>query len=471
MRLDEEIRASHRDLSEVSEEFLSHIEELCRSGPVPSPKPTPVPGWTPRYTVQPWPVFMGERKREEFRRASAEVTRLVKSIPDRVFQRDPVEMSRCFGMGSPHLLALFLEPPDGVPEAVVRCDLIDDGEDLKCVEVNISTRLGGWDLRYWQLAYREHPPVTSFTQPRGMEPFYQDPFDGLFRHMARQAWEAGLCEDMEANVVIRLGPGWKTNPEGVRPFNEMYAEILREIDPRLKGEISVTGASAGLSAQRGKLLANGTRVHSLLEFTEEPTPIVATRCFKAGSLQIYNTTLANLLGDKRTFALLWEGIDSGIFTGADAESIRRYIPWTRRMVSGVVSYRGRSGPLADIVIANRETLVLKPASGAGGMGVTVGRRASADEWRHAVDTALRDTGAWIAQEVVTSRPYAFIDQATDTLKPHDGVWGIFCFGESYGGSFLRTLPKDEGTGVINAHRGAAEAVIFETDGGAYEASE
>lgn len=463
MRIDDEIRESHRNLSELSLEYLEHIERLWRQGPITAPKPPPIPGWVPRYTVQPWPVFIDDAKREELRFASAEVTRLVKSIPDRVFQRDPVAISECFGLGSPSLLALQLERPDGVAEAIVRCDLIDGDDGLRCVEANISTRLGGWDLRYWQTVYRTHPPVQGFLEERGVDPWYQDPFEALFRHMARQAWQAEICDDGVCNLAIRLGPGWSTSAEGVRPINEVYAGILRKIDPGLEGQVFVVGGSQGLSARRGRLLLDDVRIHAMLEFTEEPTPIMAMRCFKAGSLHLYNTALANLLGDKRTFALLWEGIDSGAYTGRDREMIERFIPWTRRMLPGVVSYRGRSGPIADVVIANRDALVLKPAAGAGGFGVTVGRRASDEEWRRAVEAAMRDAASWIAQEVVSSRPYAFVDQ--ETLKPHDGVWGIFCFGTAYSGSFLRTLPRDEGSGVINAHRGAAEAVIFETDDG------
>lgn len=45
--------------------------------------------------------------------------------------------------------------------------------------------------------------------------------------------------------------------------------------------------------------------------------------------------------------------------------------------------------------------------------------------------------------------------------PHDVVWGTFCFGDRYGGGFLRMMPRGEGDGIINAARGATEGFLFE----------
>ena len=44
--------------------------------------------------------------------------------------------------------------------------------------------------------------------------------------------------------------------------------------------------------------------------------------------------------------------------------------------------------------------------------------------------------------------------------PHDVIWGLFVFGDHYGGGFTRLIPRGV-TGVINAARGALEGVLFE----------
>lgn len=464
MELEQEIRRTHSDLCEEGKAFLDYVQETCERGSVPALKAPALPDWVPRYTMLEWPVLLDARKRQELNRASAAVTRLVKSIPDRIFDRDPAAIARAYGLGSPSLLALMLEPPDGLDEAIVRCDLIDSRDGLRCIEVNISTRLGGWDHRLWQTSLREHPPIAEFLERQRIEVHYQDPFEALFLHMARRALAKGICDDGEVNIGIRLGPPWKPNPEGIRPLTELLGSVLAQLDPALRGEILTVGGSEPLNGRKGKLFYDDTRVHAILEFTEDPTPLVIQRCFKAGALHLYNSTLANILGDKRSFAFLWEGLESGKLTPEEARLVERYLPWSRRVVPGVATFRGSSATVAELAVAHREQLVLKPAAGSGGSGVLLGRWTASQDWEQAVQKAVREAPSWIVQEVVESRPYSFVDEGRLTL--HDAVWGIFSFGEDYGGGFLRIMPRGVGGGIINAHRGAVEAVMLEVKEGA-----
>jgi hypothetical protein len=64
------------------------------------------------------------------------------------------------------------------------------------------------------------------------------------------------------------------------------------------------------------------------------------------------------------------------------------------------------------------------------------------------------------QEHVESRPYLY-QLGEQGSAVHDVIWGLFCFGNLYGGAFLRMLPKGSGDGVINSARGATEGILLE----------
>jgi hypothetical protein len=68
---------------------------------------------------------------------------------------------------------------------------------------------------------------------------------------------------------------------------------------------------------------------------------------------------------------------------------------------------------------------------------------------------------WIAQEHVESRPYFFLDDS-DEVVLHDLIWGLFAFGEIFGGVFLRLQPCANG-GVVNTAGGAEVGLLLEIE--------
>jgi hypothetical protein len=117
------------------------------------------------------------------------------------------------------------------------------------------------------------------------------------------------------------------------------------------------------------------------------------------------------------------------------------------------------GTLPELLIAHREELVLKPSHGRKGQGVAFGYRTPPYRWARFVAEAVAG-GGWLAQERVESRPYIY-QSGQKGYGFYDVVWGTFCFGEMYGGGFLRMIPSGTGDGVVNVARGATEGVLFE----------
>ena len=54
-------------------------------------------------------------------------------------------------------------------------------------------------------------------------------------------------------------------------------------------------------------------------------------------------------------------------------------------------------------------------------------------------------------------------EGEEGCSEHNAIWGIFMFGNSYGGCFLRTLPKKNNRGIINSRQGADISIIYEVE--------
>jgi hypothetical protein len=211
----------------------------------------------------------------------------------------------------------------------------------------------------------------------------------------------------------------------------------------------------------GLLYCNGERIHVLLDISGNLIPVVGMESARKGSLMLYNGPVGNLMSNKLNLALLSEHQDSDLFSPDERESIKKYIPWTRKTVPGETMYDGEKINLRDFMLANRERLMLKSAVGSGGTGVESGRKLTQREWSDKVQTAFEQK-TYMVQEYVRSQPYMYQKGKNEAL-PHNAAWGFFVFGSRYAGGFVRLLPVRDNKVVINSKQGAEESMILEVD--------
>jgi uncharacterized circularly permuted ATP-grasp superfamily protein len=166
-----------------------------------------------------------------------------------------------------------------------------------------------------------------------------------------------------------------------------------------------------------------------------------------------------LVSNKLNIALLSEHEESELFTPDERESIKKYIPWTRKTAPGQTRYQGETVNLETFVLANKEKLVLKPSFNLGGEQILIGLYTSQPEWEKEINKAFHQK-AWLVQEYIKPTAYLF-QEGEEGCAAHSIVWGIFVFAGTYAGSFLRTLSTESNKGIINTHQGADISVVFE----------
>jgi hypothetical protein len=463
MELSPELVATHKDLSGTALRFLLHMLEHPQRARELLEHRIELPAFASNYPfpLQPWPTFVDAAKLAEIRRATLGVNRLVRGIPERIFDNDPGRVADFFGIGSPVIATLLVESPNGLDDALTRCDFVDSPAGLKCMEINTSAFLGGWQIHYWAEMCKTNPVILSFLREQGTVPYFRDPLQAALLWIVEDSMRRGLAEAGVLNICLAVSAKRPVNAQDIDPnyFNEIYSGALIESDCGLTGRMIFCNYPDQVETRGGLLYYGDSRLHAVIEYVDQWTPQSVFRCFKSGTVTLYNSPLARMLSDKRCLALLSGLEDSDYFDAAERAMIHEYIPWSREVIKGRASYQGESVDLVSLLLSRREEFVLKHSRGAGGQAVHLGRHTQKDEWNRLVLDAVT-TGGWLAQEYCRPLPYLY-EHAGQGPRLHNLVWGFFAFGDSYGGAFLRMMPQDRGDGVINSARGASEGLVFE----------
>jgi hypothetical protein len=410
-------------------------------------------------TLQPWPVFVDARKLQQIERTTVGLVELVKSIPERLFGNDPGRVREFYGLRDERSAALMLSPPNGISTSLARCDLIDDGENFKCLELNISGSIGGWQIRFFDQTCRALPGIAEFLATEKIEARYTDPWRSAMAMILTSGCQQGHDDAGRFNIAVAVSSE-TTHWEGViRAMNDLFQEVLRGSGTGCQGEVVKADPNA-LRARGDALFCGNLRISAVIEPSGLQTTRDAFRCFKAGRVGLFNGPISAVLSSKSNLALLSQQEESDLFSAEEREVIRNSVPWSRLVADGPTTYRGEKIDLIDFAVARRESLVLKPVAGYMGLGVIMGSRTPPAEWlRHLQGTT--GTGKILLQEYVTSRPYLF-QYGEQGWASHQTIWGTFSFGGAYGGSFLRVLPTDRGQTVVNTlQEGATQGLVYE----------
>lgn len=460
MQISDEIRNSHRSLSTAAEHFLDYILEVPERVRQFDHISAGLPRWTRTYatTQMTWPTFIDQEKVRQITRATVGVARLIKSVPERIFKHDAQKICDFYGYESGDLVELLLEPPNGIDSAMARVDFIDSEVGFKCCEVNMTPNVGGWECQFWEQTYLEHPVVKEFAAQHDLKPSHRNPLRTLTAQIVEESTASGICDGRELNVVIvsiKLPV-----PEGAqRIAQEMFSGYLKDVGSGLNGTVTICAGADGLSMKAGYLYCHGRRVHAVVGYRPDDVPPSVYWCHKAGTICLYNGPLIKVLVDKRNLSLLSEYEDSDLFNEEERSIIRDHIPWSRIVAEGKTNYHGESVSLPSFILAHREQLVLKLGDSYGGKDVYIGAVTPEEKWKPAVDNAIAE-GNWVIQEYVPSRPFLY-SCGEGEPQVQNLVWGMFCFGNSYGGGYIRMLPQGTKDGIVNSGRGAIESPVIE----------
>ncbi len=471
-----ELRDRHAALSATQVRFLDFAarEPECRDpasfGAL--AQPDGLEYWPP---MQPWPLFLGPAKRAELARASLGVCGLVKQIPERVFGNDPERLNDYYGLGmEPALLiSSVLRQTRGMGHAMARGDFLETAAGFKCCELNVAGNLGGWEVGILAEMYQAVPVLRRFLDEdgaavlrpggegcRGCRVGCTIPARAMFSRLVEDAVERSLPSGGRLDLAFIFPAEKRPSPYLLGRMDREYRGALAAADGGLAGTASACLAW-DLVSDGGGLRLGDRRIHLVID-VDDGAPIGRPLflALMADRVRLYNGPASVVLSNKLNLALLSELEDSGLWNDEERAVIRAHVPWTRRLAEDFADFRGERVYLPDLLAAERDRLVLKRGLSLQGLHVHSGRLAGAAAWEELVRQAL-DEGGWLVQERLEPVPYLF-QLPAGGAGLHDVVWGLFVFGQAFGGGMLRVLPSGRAD-VVNVARGARFASYLDVD--------
>jgi hypothetical protein len=325
---------------------------------------------------------------------TADAFRELNEVCDRIAQlildtcrrraRTAGELRRLLGVpaGETRLLDEDEELHDGLL-AAYRPDVLFSGGVPRIVEYNIDSSLGGvFDAdtviqRYADL-YRAH----GLLDPLRAAPSI---LDGRFVAIRDTL---GLADGARVALLMDFDAAY--------PGLDDPATFLRILDPvveraRRFGIELVLGPVAGATLDDDRrLVVGGAPVDALFRLfvpnrVAPSTGLDAVAdALAAGTLPMFVSAAAWLLGNKLNYAWLWADLDT--LPAADRTLVRRYVPHTVALTADQL----------DRALAGQADLVAKPGGGSAGHGVLIGRELSPIAWEDGVRAAI-DEGGHILQ--------------------------------------------------------------------------
>ena len=460
MILNEEIMSNHRHFSRYGAAFIQYAREnpgcLQRSN-------YKLMQWPDkRIRFQPWPTFINKARVKEIETAAIAICNLVKSIPRRLFDNDIEKICKYFKIPR-DIVELQMEATNEahIKDLLARGDFIFDSSGIKCIEYNVSSDLGGLEKSIWESIYLDTESIASFVKKYDVKILNKDILHLLLAHLfaiAQNKWPQS--DEVNIAFVIESYSEKDDRETEIMYLNRVYENLLRATGQSLRGQVMICNYNR-LKANDEGIFLNGKRIRVLLEIYSGIVLPEIVEHFKKGNILFYNGPITRLLSNKLNLVLLSENQDSDIFNTNEKEAIKKYIPWTRKVAPTRAFYGNAAVELEDFIIANKDKLVLKPAEGYGGIGVSIGNRTAPSLWREKTAQVM-EQGNWLVQEHV--KPLDFYYQTGENgYAPHHVIWGGFVLGSQFAGIYVRMLTSQHPNGVINRSSGGEEGVTFEVE--------
>ncbi len=414
------------------------------------------------FELQMLPLFLSHAKSQEWGQVAVDLFSIYRKLVQDLARQDPVRLAQYFKSDCDEDLLTLFEGDTGLDYCLARGDFMSTAEGFKLLEFNVSGNLGGWGIYLFEGMYRAQPLIKRFMEGRDQTFSTYGPLNEMVTHILRVStmYRRRLgFSDPRLNVGVFV-----EQPARLAEAEDMIARIKRQLLSQSSLAIDFTCCTHAddLMLEEGAVFTKQGRLDSMLLFGRpQLLPEFVHQLSQQGRFPIFNTRSSTILGQKSGLSLLSEHAQSPLASDEERQLINNHLPWTRLVRPGSIVYQGVEQDLLALLLQRQDGFVIKPIDGLQGREVSVGNRLDAASWQAVVDQALARPGQYIAQELCVAERLLARNPA-GAFEEHDVIWAPFVFGGQFAGSCARTSPSNNETGVINAHRGATDAITFLT---------
>jgi hypothetical protein len=317
------------------------------------------------------------------------------------------------------------------------------------VELNAETPAGSAYAERLAEVFLEMPVVRKFQERYRLRRFKTQ--ERLLETLVGCYREAGGTSSHPTIAVV----DYEDVPTRVE--HHMVAELFAA-----RGCPSLVCDPRHLTYEGGRLRHEGTAidivykrllVNEFLERIGELQPLL--HAVRDRAVVMVNPFRCKPIHKKAIFAVLTEDGLQSLFTETERAAIRAHVPWTRRVREGKTTRQGDTIDLPAFILAQRETLVMKPNDEYGGKGVFLGWEMSGTEWEGALAEALRSS--YVVQQRVE-----LLRQTFPELAPGLGFRDFVVDLDPYvfNGEVEGFLTRLSGTSLANVTSGGGQVPSF-----------
>lgn len=294
---------------------------------------------------------------------------------------------------------ISIDPGYAAVSPTARLDSFLTEDAYSFVELNGESPAG---IAYVDAAYdifSQLPVMKRFGETYNVRPMYGSRF---MLDVLLDSYEEflGRKPDTVPQIAIVDLKGMPTQKE---------FELFKEFFDR-EGYPTVICSPDELSFENGRLRTGEFLIDIVYKrlLVNEYLPIVSDypallNAYRTGAICMVNSFRSKLIHKKALFAVLTDQRRAGLFSGAEQQSIRSHVPWTRLVRDEKTNYFGEEIELLKFINDNRHKLVLKPNDDYGGHGITIGWNSDVINWEEALRGALTNGDYLVQERVPTAR--------------------------------------------------------------------
>jgi hypothetical protein len=400
------------------------------------------------------PLLVPHEEMVQFATDLTDLFAVLTSLPERCFDGDPRRYGRALGLDE-RLLTLMTIGATGQPPLYARADAFHDGESFKLLELNVGSELGGIDAAQLNRAFLRVPSFRAFADRHGLA--YLDTSHRLAELLRRAAAPVTTGDPV---VALVEGTG------GLADHQHVFVAIQEAL--RDHGVELLLTEIDRLDQRDGKVVVDGTPIDVVLRYfaaeqltgpADQARLELLAAAHAAGRTALFTPLEGALFASKASLGLLHDPRVRARLTEAERRVVDRLVPWTRVVsrADDALTPADRAELIAHCR-ARRESLVLKPGIGYGGVGVVVGREVSDRVWHdHLVRVQERD---YVVQQLVVPAAEPVVDEATGAREDWYANWGVFVTEAGYAGAFVRALRPHDGSVISYSNPGTRGTCVF-----------
>ena len=399
------------------------------------------------------PMVLSPARFAEIERSATELVRLLSALPWRVFAGQVGPWMDFLGLDeAARALLAPLASAERLRQATcfARPDMLPTASGFRATEINVASCIGGMGMLERYLTAFQAGAFGRYLAAQGMHAS-APPTGARWRQaLAARTPVAGRAA---RPVIFEARANPADSNSGRANFIHMAEQAGFQVRCGLIGELTLRADGVYAGAERIHTVYAMFTWDELRRFVPAALLLDLSALEQNGKVDLVLPLVTALFDHKANFEILSDPAFAHAFTAEEQQLLRRSIPATFRL---------RPETLAD-ALAGQDQLVLKPTSQYGGKGIVIGKQVTAAEWRQRL-AAASELGGYVCQQIVPDlwvRPALAGDDCPACLT----ALGPIVFDGRFSGVYLRQMPAQAATPVINAANGAEDGIALGVMGG------